>query len=139
MYVTAINWMLDRLVAEKLGLVRILNDAGIEILSHAGQHQDQRAAWVPANAGQISLAIAPRFEIPADTTVAGICFLDSSELATWALKTIPMAGRESYGSNGLLDVTAVLIVEGASIVYVSQLLDMNDDNLLDEAGNIILD
>jgi hypothetical protein len=139
MYVTAINWMLDRLVVVKLRLVRILDDFGAEILNHAGQRQDQIAVWAPANMAQISLATALRFEIPAGTTVATICFLDSSELATWALKTIPIAGRESYGSNGLLDVTAVLMIEGSSIVFASQVLDLEGDILLDQVGKIILD
>lgn len=139
MYVTAINWMLNRLAVEKLRLVRLLDDSGEEILSHSGQRQEQQTAWVPANAGQISLATSLRFEIPAGTTVAGICFLDSSELANWALKTIPIAGRESYGNNGLLDVTGVLMVQGSSVVFASQVLDMNDDTLLDQVGNIIID
>jgi hypothetical protein len=109
MDITAINWMLDQLGAEKLKLVRLLDDAGIEIQSHAGQRQDQPATWVPAAAGQKALATTLRFEIPAGTTVASICFLDSSEYLIWALKTIPVEDRRSYANNGLFDVTGVIL------------------------------
>jgi hypothetical protein len=109
MDIIALNWMLDQLGTDKLRLVRLLDDLGIEILSHSGQTQDQVAVWAPASDGQKALAAAIRFEIPAGTTVKSICFLDSAEYLTWATKTIPAEERKTYANNGLFDVTGVIM------------------------------